>query len=383
MNTADIEAKLAGQDDIVRLDPQVIGRFYGDANRLGQRSPKARTPAYYKPERWIGSSTLATNPPGIPSGGVSTCKALRDGGRKLTLKQLVAHPQFGPRLLGEDRYRQHDGSFRVLIKLLDAQYPIPFHVHADDAFVWANPNVYPKEQCGKDEAYHFLDVDKGTCPYTHLGVYPGVGPKQVVAAMRRGTDHVIELSRGALQRFGEGFIVKAGLLHRPGSALTLEIQQPSDVYTFFQTDFGGQPLPEEALYPGFDSIEEAAERVINWQDNLQEDLLEATRLTPTSVEPAIAGGRAEWIYPPQVSDKFSGMRLTVEQTMRLRAEDPFLLFVWKGAGTLNGHAIEGGGGRPTTDDEAFIGRQAAQRGIEIANTGDQPLVVFALFAAKV
>jgi hypothetical protein len=256
-------------------------------------------------------------------------------------------------------------------------------VHADDEFVGDNPNVYPNEQFGKDEAYHFLDVPKGECSYTHVGLYPGVTAKEVIAAMRRGTDHVLELTPGDLQRFGEGFIVKAGLLHRPGTALTLEIQQPSDVYTFFQTDFGGEPLPEEALYPGFDSIEAAAEGVVNWEENLKEDLLTSVALKPEPVLTEETGGKLEWVFPPEATDKFSGMRLTVDNEMTFRAKSPCVLFVWKGQGTMDDRPIDGGGGPVGKADEFFLGQDAVERGIVFKNTGDEPLIAFALFAQRV
>lgn len=369
--------------DVVALQPQIVGRFYGDGNRLGQRKPGAPTPPYFRPERWIGSSTPASNPPQIPSGGVSACADLMDGGKRVALKDVLADAETGPRLLGEKRFTAHDGSFRVLVKLLDAVCPIPFHVHADDAFVAANPKVYPNKRFGKDEAYHFLDAPKGQCPYTHVGVHAGVTGKNVVEAMFHSTDHVIELSPGALQNFGEGFFVQAGLFHRPGTALTLEIQQPSDVYTFFQADFGGQPLDDAVLCPGFKHLEEAVERVVNWPKNLEPSLLESVRLRPTPIERTVKGGRAEWVYPPTMTDKFSGMRLTVETMITIAFDEPCVLFVWRGWGMLNGQRIAGGGGPVGQADEFFVGVQAAQRGLELKNTGDEPLVAFALFAQKV
>jgi len=365
--------------DVVRLSPQVVGRFYGDLNRLGQRAPDAPKPPYYAPERWIGSSTRAANPPHIPSGGESRCPDLKD----VTLKELVADPELGPRLLGERRFASHKGTFRVLIKILDAGCPIPFHVHAADSFVRANPDVYPDERFGKSEAYFFFESPKGDCPYTHIGVHNGVGPREVISAMRRSTDHVLELSPGALQQFGEGFYTEAGLLHRPGTALTLEIQQPSDVYTMFQLDFGGEPLDEAVLHPGFTSLEEAAERVVDWSLNYTPDLLEKSKLRPQAVDGFNqTGAVCEWIYPPQVTDKFSGMRLTIGTAMTFKAADPCVLFVWQGRGEIDGRAVHGRAGAPTDSDEFFVGAAAAQRGLSIRNTGDSPLIIFALFAAR-
>ncbi|MCC5831087.1 MAG: hypothetical protein JJU36_16720 [Phycisphaeraceae bacterium] len=378
MNAFDLERRLDAQNDLLPLTPLIMGRFYGDGNRLGQRAQDAPKPPYFTPERWIASSTPAVNPPGIPGSSLSTCPTL-DGSP--TLKEILADPQLGPRLLGEDRFQRHGGNFQVLIKLLDAAYPIPFHVHADDRFVTANPKVYPAERFGKDEAYHFLDVAKGNCPYTHVGVHPGVGAKEVIDALRTSTDHVIETSPGALQRYGEGFFVPAGMLHRPGTALTLEIQQPSDVYTMFQLDFGGEPLAPEALHPGFESLEEAAERVINWEQNARAGLLDTLRLTPRPWPSPTCGGQVDWVFPPEICAKFSGLRLTVDGTMKFAARDCCALYVWRGRGTINGIEVRGGGGPVGENDELFVGRRAAEGGLELTCTGDEPLVVFALYAA--
>lgn len=370
--------------DVIRLEPQIVGRFYGDGNRLRQRGAAAPTPAYFKPERWIGSSTRAVNPPTIPSGGLSRCEGLTPGGEKNSLRDLLADAEVGPRLLGEKRHAKHSGEFRVLLKILDALHPIPLHVHADDAFVQSKRSVYPAERFGKDEAYYFLERPKGLCPYTHVGVYPGVGVRELLAARKRGTDHLLELTRPAYQEYHHGMLVRAGLLHRPGTALTLEIQQPSDVYTMIQTDFGGVPLHPAALHPGFKSIEAAAERVVNWKMNLRPNIVEECTLKPVPVQGSLSrGGRAEWIYPPDTCKKFSGMRLGVDTRMTLRFDSPFLLFVWEGRGTFYGRRIDGGRGAAGHHDEFFVGDAASRRGVEIVNKGDRSLTAFVIFAAPV
>lgn len=383
MNRPQMQDSIKSTQHVIRLDPQIVARFYGDGNRLGQRPADAPRPPYFQPERWIGSATQATNPPDLPSGGLSTCADLG----KTPLRDVLADAELGPALLGESRFAAHGGSFRVLIKLLDAGLPIPFHIHADDAFVAAHPDVYPAETFGKDEAYHFLDAPKGDCSYTHLGLYPGVTAADVIKAMRRSTDHVLELTPGAMQNFGEGFYTRAGMLHRPGTALTLEIQQPSDVYTFFQMDFGGEPLAAEALHPGFESIEAAAEAVVHWDANTQPNLLEQFRLTPTAIEGGpTSGGKVEWVFPPSMTTKFTGVRLTVETSLTYTSADPFVLFVWRGRGTMtvgggdNAIALQGGGGPVGAADEFFVGLDAAEAGLQITNDGDEPLVAFALFA---
>ncbi|MCX5660232.1 MAG: hypothetical protein NTW19_10990 [Planctomycetota bacterium] len=384
MTTPATKTRLDELQDIIRLEPQLVGRFYRDGNRMGQSKPGEPARAYNVPERWIGSSTVAANPPSIPPGGLSRCAELGEPGARPTLKELLADPEAGPRCLGEARHKKHGGTFRVLIKILDARDTIPFHVHADDVFVATHPAVYPREQFGKDEAYHFLDVPKGACPYTHVGLHDGVKAKEMIAAMRRGTDHVLELSPSALQRLGEGMSVKAGLLHRPGTALTLEVQQPSDVYTFYQTEFGGEPMLDAVMHPGFASLEEAAERVIRWEANWAKDLHESIRLKPSPIlQMTGSGGVGEWVFPPGTLNKFSGMRLTVTGRMTFKVEQPCLLFVWKGRGLMDGRSIDGGGGPPGQADEFFLGQNAVKRGLEFHNLGPDPLVLFAIFAAPI
>ncbi len=382
MPATNFAKQLDDSRDIILLEPELVGRFYPDGDRLGQLLPGRPPLAYAVPERWIGSSTPAVNPPSIPSGGLSRCADLGQPDSRPQLRDLIADPILGPRLLGEERFRKHGGTFRVLVKLLDAGVPIFFHVHPDDTFVAANPTVFPGQTLGKDEAYFFLDVAKGPCSYTHVGIYEGVTAKDLVAAMRKGADYVQEISPVAVQRIGEGLSVSAGLLHRPGTALTLEIQQPADANTLFQTDIGGQPLPESMLYPGFSSALEAAERVIHWDANTKPGLLDSIRLRPSPIAAMTSSsGTAEWIFPPDLLKKYSGMRLTVHKEMPLRFDQPCVLFVWRGHGTLDGREIDGGGGRPGKVDEFFLGLPAVKRGVEICNLGSEPLVAFALFAA--
>ncbi len=384
-NSSELLNYLDACEDIVALSPQIVARFYRDGNRLGQRAANAPQPDYFQPERWIGSSTQAANPPGIPTGGLSVCPGLvakdqsGQSDQAPTLRSVLAHTEAGSRLLGQKRYDKHDGRFRLLLKLLDPGLAIPFHVHANDAFVKAHPDVYPNDSFGKEEAYHYLDLPKGTNPYTHLGLHPGVTVKDLVEAVNRGEDHVLELSPEAYLRYGEGFYVPSGILHRPGTALTLEAQQPSDVNAWFQRNFGKDPIPESMLYRGFKTHEEAAEAVIDWDMNLREDLLTTLRLKPEPVMKDAKGGKMDWVFPPDATEKFSGIRVTVETEMTLKFKQPCVLFVWRGMGKLGELAITGGGGLVTANDEFFVGVEALAKGVSLTNTGQEPLVVYVMF----
>jgi hypothetical protein len=351
------------QAGVLRLRPTFVHRFYPDLNRMGQKSLKTNARQFI-PERWIGSSVDAINPPPIPSGGLSM---LTD---ELSLRDAIkAAPD---RMLSDDLYKAHGAEFRCLVKILDPGEPIVFHVHATDAQVKRFPRNFRGHRFGKDEAYYFLEAPKGPMPYTHAGLYEGVTRRELADAVRKGPQYALELSPSFYQNYEEGFFVPAGLPHRPGTALTLEIQQPSDVYTLLETHAGGKPMPPQQIHPGFKSLDEAfgliemklAEKVGKLKNN---------RLIPSFVG-ATRGGEIAWIFPPAICKKFGGKRIRVTDTLNVRENSPFVLWFWQGSGTVNGRKVRGG-------DEFFVTADAARAGIELSNDSDVLLEAFTFFPA--
>lgn len=348
---------------VLRLRPTFVHRFYPDLARLGQ-SRLRRKATQYIPERWIGSSVEAVNPPPIPSGGLSMIH-----GTELSLRDAIAAE---PRLLlGEELLAAHGPEYRVLVKLLDPGEPIVFHLHATDEQVRRMPRHFRGHRFGKDEAYYFLDqVPKGPMPYTHAGLYPGVTPRQLADAVRKGPQHALELSPVLYQTYETGFFMPAGLPHRPGTALTLEIQQPSDVYTLLETRSAGRTLPPQQIHPGFDSLEQAL-RLVDYERAYEVGKLKGYQLRPAVVKRTTAGEIA-WVFPPKVCRKFAGQRLRIRTRVTHGYDHPVVMWVWKGQGTLQGMRIKPG-------DEFYIPPQAAAAGLDLRNAGDQVLEVFTFF----
>src|SRR5262249_42736168 len=161
-----IQALLERHDGVVQLRPEIVPRFYRDGGRLGQKRLKGRAKREY-PERWIGSSVEAINPPPLPRGGLSMLADLKD----VSLREAI---KAAPReMLGEELLARHGAEFRVLVKLLDPGEAIPFHFHASDAEVQRLPKNFRGHRFGKDEAYYFPRVEpKGPLPYSHVGLCP-------------------------------------------------------------------------------------------------------------------------------------------------------------------------------------------------------------------
>ncbi len=358
---------------ILKLRPTYVRRFYKDGGRLGLAKTAGATfdprTKLFVPERWIASCVEAHNPHPIKGEGLSKVWLPRPEG-EITLRDALK--LFGNALLGEERNRQHDGEFRVLVKILDPAEPIVFHFHARDEDVWQHPEFFAGHKFGKDEAYFFLEAPKGPCPYTHFGLRQGVDEKALLAAIRQGRDRVLELSPFYLQRYGEGFFTPAGVPHRPGTALCLEVQQPSDVYTLLETQTNGRKMPSQQIHPGFPDLETAL-RFLDFLTAQDPDLLERCRLLPQPVdETKQQGGQEWWVFPPTLTTKFSGKRLIVTKAFESVERDPYALFIWLGKGKLNGKPIKAG-------EEFFVGYLAATQPHRFETVGNEPLMVFKLF----
>jgi Phosphomannose isomerase len=362
---------------ILKLRPTYVRRFYKDGGRLGLSKKPGGTfnprTKLFVPERWIASCVEAHNPHPIKGEGLSKIW-LPKGETQITLKEALQ--KFGDLLLGEKRNRAHNGEFRVLVKILDPAEPIVFHFHARDEDVLAHPEFFAGHRFGKDEAYFFLDAPKGSCPYTHLGLVQGVDETELLKAIEKGRDYLLELSPYYLQRIGEGYFTPSGVPHRPGTALCLEIQQPSDVYTLLETETDGRKMSPEQIHPGFPDLQTAL-KFLDFKTAQDPDLLERCRLIPQPInETKQKGGQEWWIFPPTLTKKFSGKKLVVTGTFESVENDPYALLVWKGKGKLNGKPIKAG-------DEFFVGYIAAQKPHRFECTSNEPLVAFKLFPQAV
>jgi hypothetical protein len=353
---------------VIPLKPCLVPRGYRGGGRLAGRGPGMvrRRDGKYLVERWIASGTRAGWGDPNTENGLSHLAGFRPTTR--LADALQALPDV---LLGPVRAAAHAGQFRVLTKILDPYDAIGFHLHQRDEDVRADPARFPGEHCGKDEAYYFLPGPKGAWPYTHVGILPDVTHTDLVAAMQAGRDALLEISPYFLQRPGTGFFVPAGLVHSPGTVLTLEIQQPSDVGAGF-----GLYGPDRNLTDA-PALETAAQRVLRHVDLAlcrQPDLLQRFALTPTPIEGFPAGLKSWWIVPPSVTPKFSAQRLVVSQPCTYRPRDCFALLVWSGEGRVQGHPASHGA-------EFFVSHRAAADGVRI-EPGPQGLECFAVFAAS-
>ncbi len=365
-----LDALLDRQQGILKLDPAFARRRYRDAGRLSGKKPgQTFIPRYrmWVPERWITSTTQSALTPRVPGEGLSFL-----AGTRLSLRDALAAR--GERMLGRARYRAHGPEFRVLVKILDGDVPIVFHFHASDQAVRQHRDLFARHRFGKDEAYYFLDRPKGACPYTHVGLRPGTTRQELKAAVEAGTDAMLRRSPVFLQAFEEGFYVPAGVVHRPGTAMTLEIQQPSDVSIVLDDRMGDIRFTPAQMRPGFRTLDQALQ-FVDMKTSTDGDILEKFRLVPSAVrKKPLRGAVEDWIFPPRICRKFSGKRLRVTSRTATIEPDCYGVLVWKGAGRFGPHPVRSG-------DEFFVTHEAAEKGVTVERESGDCLELFKFFPA--
>ncbi|MCR6032131.1 hypothetical protein GGQ22_11855 [Nocardioides sp. zg-579] len=376
---------LAEGDGVLRCDPAWVARDFlppgrrlglpEDAYDVGERGSIC--------ERWLASTTRADNRVGPDDEGLS--RVVGDRGEHLLLRDAVAADPAA--VLGASYAATHPGGLGRLAKIFDYAYRLPYHVHP------------PQELASlvgcraKDESYHFLPgVDLGRHPETFFGVHPWIGEQGAHEVLLPylvdwDSDLILRHARAELQVSGEGFHVPSGVLHAPGTALTLELQEDSDVLSMFQALNAGRIISKELLFKDVRPEDRVAEgerfplRFVDWEVNADPWFYENRHLTPQPVadaaDPGDGGaGEESWVF--YNTTKYAGKRLRIPPGGARRLCEPgvYSVFVWSGTGTLAGHEVRGGEpGR----DELVVTHEAATREHELCNTGAEDLVVFTFF----
>jgi hypothetical protein len=331
-------------------------------------------------ERWFGSTTEAANENRTPDEGLSY---VTFEGQRFTLRDAVA--EAGPRLIGQklfDRYKR----WPVYSKFFDNMGPIPHHMHQ----TFADAKLVGLE--GKPESYYFPpqynNVDNNFA-YTFMGLEPGTTKAQVRKCLEdwdKGDNGILDLSRAFRLKRGTGWLIPPGVLHAPGSLCTYEPQWGSDVFGMFQSLVEGREVPWSLLVKDMPKEKHRDLDFIvgqlDWEKNVDTHFKEHNYLEPiTDATRSGSGFTDRWIVYGTIDGKqlFSAKELTVEPGAKCKLQDP---------GSSGWITVQGRGriGRlnlqtpamihfgEETEDEVFITSEAAAAGVEIENTGSEPLV---------
>jgi hypothetical protein len=375
---------LSDGNGILRLEPAWVardflppGRRFGlpeDAYDLGVRGAIC--------ERWLASTTRADNQVGPANEGLSYLAL--DGEDRITLAEAVAaEPAL---LMGPEYAAAHEGLGR-LAKIFDYSTRLPLHLHQRSehaALVGRRP---------KEEAYYFPPgVEMGPHPECFLGVHPSVaqgGNRALLLPHLQdwNSDLILQHSVAFLQVSEQGFHVPAGVLHAPGSALTIELQEDSDVFAMLQALNAGKIISKELLWKDVRTSdrETKGERfileLIDWETNADPYFYDNHHLSPQLIEESRQeGGEEYWIY--YNTTKFSGKKLVVRPGCSYLTKDAgvYNVLVWSGSGSYGELAVQGG---DPALDEVLVTHERAVGGVEVRNTGQDDLLIIKFFGPDV
>lgn len=376
-----IEKALEAGNGILRLNPAWVARnFLPPGKRLGLAED-----AYDKgqrgwiTERWLASTTKADNAIGPEDEGLSY---LNIEGASITLKEAI--DLLGTIIMGKEYSRSHNGLGR-LPKIYDFGDRIPYHIHQ------MQKDAVKVGRKSKDEAYYFPEgVDVGPHPETFFGVHPYIYDQKKFDILLPyledwNSDLILKHSRAYQNTPGEGFILPSGILHAPGTAVTIELQEDSDVFSMLQALAGGKIISKELLYKDISKQdrEKYKERAvldqINWKDSADPYFYENYHLEPQLIEEQ-ERGREYWIY--YGTNKFSGKKLVVEPGGEFTSKDNgvYNIVAWKGKGIYGGNVIEAGN---FGLDELMVTHDCALKPLIIKNTGNDELIIFKFFGPDI
>lgn len=338
-------------------------------------------------ERWFSSTTEAANENRLWHEGLSFCLF---EGQKFLLKDAVSEK--GSDLIGPSMWERY-GKWPVYSKFFDNMGPIPHHMHQgmEDAALVG--------QEGKPESYYF-PPQYNNCdnhfPHTFMGLEPGTTPADVRRCLERwnkGDNGILDLSRAYRLQRGTGWLIPPGVLHAPGSLCTYEPQWGSDVFGMFQNIVEGRYVPWSLLVK--DVPEDRHQDLdfiigqLDWEKNVDQNFKRNNYLEPVVANQG-DGWVDRWVVYGRVDGKqlFSARELTVEPGATCLLKDPgasgWITVQGKGrVGSLNLQTPAMIRFGQNTDDEVFISHHAATNGVEVENTGSEPLVGLRYFGPDV
>ncbi|MGI8982390.1 MAG: hypothetical protein ACR2FY_24425 [Pirellulaceae bacterium] len=340
-------------------------------------------------ERWFSSTTEAANEGRVWHEGLSFASF---EGQHFLLRDAVA--ESGQRLIGKTMFKQYS-RWPVYSKFFDNMGPIPHHMHQSAA----NAKLVGQE--GKPESYYFPpqynNVDNNFC-YTFMGLEPGTTKDDVrrcLANWNKGENGILDLSRAYRLRRGTGWLIPPGVLHAPGSLCTYEPQWGSDVFGMFQNIVEGRYVPWSLLVKDMPKDKHQDLDFIigqlDWEKNIDTHFKESNYLEPI-VDKRLSGPgyTDKWIVYGLVDGEqlFSAKELTIEPGAKCTIKDPGSSgwITTQGKGRIGKLALQ----TPalirfgqSTEDEVFISHEAAIAGVEIENTGSEPLVGLRYFGPDV
>ena len=333
-------------------------------------------------ERWLASTTSADNKVSVPYEGLSFLNL--ESELEITLKHAIENAS--ELILGKDYSMKHNGLKR-LAKIFDYGDRLPYHIHQ----MQKHAGLVGRNS--KDEAYYFPEgVPMGKNSETFFGVHPYITREKKYDLLLPHLvdwkdDGILQHAFAYNQKEGDGFHIPSGVTHAPGSALTIELQEDSDVFAMMQAKVGETFISKDLLWKDVrdEDKEKYGEKIIlemiDWETSGDPNFYQHRHTPPILIQDTIQkGGKEYWIF--YNTNKFSGKKVYVKKGEKFLSKDDgvYNILVWKGIGKYGDIVVEGGN---FLKDELLIVHDHAVKGIEIINTGDEELEIFKFFGPDI
>jgi hypothetical protein len=232
----------------------------------------------------------------------------------------------------------------------------------------------------------------GKHPETFFGVHPSIVERKqfdllLPYLVEWKNDLILRFARAYLQCPDEGFHLPAGGLHGPGTALTIELQEDSDVFAMLQAMNGGHLISKDLLWKDVhpDDRKKRGERAVldqvDWQLSGDPFFYENRHTSPQPVPGTKQpGGEEYWIY--YNTRKFSGKKVVVKPGAKISTVDKgvYNILVWKGKGSFGGVPVAAG---DFSSDELLVSKARATTPLTVENTGREDLVIIKFFGPDI
>jgi len=380
------EALDAGEG-ILRLAPAWVPRVFMQPGRRIKLAPED----WYAlgvhrggiNERWLGSTTEASNPLRDDDEGLSY---VRFHGKKFLLKDAILEGK--GTIIGEAMWNKY-GRWPVYSKFFDNLGPLFHHVHQMEEHA---KNV---NQEGKPECYYFpaqMNAAENHFDYTFFGLEPGTTKADVRRCLEnwnKGDNGILDLSKAYRLKPNTGWIIDAGILHAPGSFCTYEPQWGSDVFGSFTSLMEHRPVSWDLLVkdvpPDKHHDLDYIISMLDWEKNTDTHF-KAHHYVEPIVDKSGDGYSDKWITYGKIDGKqlVSAKELTVMPGAKALVKDggaSSWIFV-QGHGKVGKLDVDTPvmirfGDEP--NDEIFVTAKAAQSGFYVENSGSEPLVSLRYF----
>jgi hypothetical protein len=377
-----LESELKKTYGILRLKPAWVARNFIPPGRrfnlpesqfnLGERGGIC--------ERWLGSTTTADNRISVPNEGISFIPL--ENNEDISLKEAI--DCCGDIIMGKEYSAAHKGLGR-LAKIFDYGDRLPYHIHQ------MQQHARLVGRNSKDEAYYFPGgVDMGKHNETFFGVHPYITREKRFELLLPHLvdwkdDGILQHAFAYNQIEGDGFHIPSGVTHAPGSALTIELQEDSDVFAMMQAKVGETLIPKELLFKDVRTVdiqkfgEKVILQMVNWELSGDPEFYK-NRHTPPRLIKEEGRSREYWIF--YNTDKFSGKKLIIPPGEKFISRDNgvYNILIWRGEGLFGGIEIIGG---DADKDELLVSYDRAIGETEIVNRGNEDLEIFKFFGPDI